>query len=83
MLNYVCVQAGYPSDSFRNDFAPLVRAVCEKWGVHCLDLVDNAEFNTEFDASANAHTYDDVHANTEGYVVLAKYIAPWLEEIFG
>ena len=83
MLNYVCVQAGYPSDAFRNDFAPLIRAVCEKWGVHCLDLVDNAEFNTEFDASANAHTYDGVHANTEGYVVLTKYIAPWLEEIFG
>lgn len=83
VLNYVCVQAGYPSDAFRNDFAPLARAACEKWGVHCLDLVDNAEFNAEFDATANVHTYDGVHANTEGYVVLTKYIASWLEEIFG
>ena len=82
VLNYVCVQAGYPSDSFRNDFAPLARAVCEKWGVHCLDLVDNAQFNEEFDATANIHTYDGVHANTAGYNVLTKYIAPWLESIF-
>ena len=82
VLNYVCVQAGYPSDAFRNDFAPLARQACEKWGVRCLDLVDNSQFNAEFDASANVHTYDGVHANTEGYVVLTKYIAPWLEEIF-
>lgn len=83
VLNYVCVQAGYPSDSFRNDFAPLARAACEKWGVHCLDLVNNDAFNAEFDASANVHTYDGVHANTAGYNVLTKYIAPWLESIFG
>lgn len=82
VLNYVCVQAGYPSDSFRNDFAPLARAACEKWGVHCLDLVDNEAFNAEFDATANVHTYDGVHANTAGYNVLTKYIAPWLESIF-
>ena len=81
ILNYVCVQAGYPSDAFRNDFAPLARAACEKWGVHCLDLVDNDAFNAEFDATAPVHTYDGVHANTEGYVVLTKYIAPWLEDI--
>ena len=81
ILNYVCVQAGYPSDTFRNEFAPLARAACEKWGIHCLDLVDNTEFNAEFDATANVHTYDGVHPNTEGYVVLTKYIAKWLEEI--
>jgi methylenetetrahydrofolate--tRNA-(uracil-5-)-methyltransferase len=81
VLKYVCVQAGYPSDAFRNDFAPLARQACEKWGVHCLDLVDNEAFNAEFDATAPVHTYDGVHANTEGYVVLTKYIAPWLEEI--
>ena len=82
VLNYVCVQAGYPSDSFRNDFAPLARAACEKWGVYCLDLVDNEAFNAEFDATANVHTYDGVHANTAGYNVLTKYIAPWLESVF-
>ncbi len=82
VLNYVCVQAGYPSDAFRNDYAPLARAACEKWGVNILDLVDNAEFNAEFDASSGVHTYDGVHANTAGYNVLTKYIAPWLESVF-
>lgn len=82
VLNYVCVQTGYPSDAFRNDFAPLARAACEKWDVHLLDLVDNDAFNTEFDATANIHTYDGVHANTAGYNVLTKYIAPWLESVF-
>lgn len=81
ILNFVCVQAGYPSDTFRNEFAPLARQACEKWDIHCLDLVDNSEFNAEFDASAGVHTYDGVHPNTEGYVVLTKYIAQWLEEI--
>ena len=81
ILNYVCVQAGYPSDTFRNEFAPLARATCAKWGIHCLDLVDNSEFNAEFDATANVHTYDGVHPNTEGYVVLTKHIAAWLEEV--
>ncbi len=82
VLNYVCVQAGYPSDTFRNDFAPLARAACEKWGIHCLDLVDNEGFNGEFDATADVHTYDGVHANTAGYNVLTKYIAAWLMDIF-
>ena len=81
ILNYVCVQAGYPSDNFRDVFAPLAREACAKWGIHCLDLVDNDAFNAEFDASAGVHTYDGVHPNTEGYVVLTKYIATWLEEV--
>ena len=82
VLNYVCVQNGYPSDTFRNEFAPLARAACEKWDVHCLDLVDNDAFNAEFDATANVHTYDGVHANTAGYNVITKYIVPWLENVF-
>jgi tryptophan synthase beta subunit len=42
----------------------------------------DAEFNAEFDATAGVHTYDGVHANTAGYNVITKYIAPWLESVF-
>ena len=81
VLNYVCVQAGYPSDTFRDVYAPLARAACAKWDIHCLDLVDNATFNAEFDATANVHTYDGVHPNQPGYDVLTAYIADYLEDV--
>ena len=82
ILNYVCVQNGYPGYNFRNNFAPLAREACEKWDVHCLDLVDNDVFNAEFDATAGVHTYDGVHPNTAGYNVLTKYITQWVEDTF-
>ena len=79
VLNYTCVQNGYPQDVWINDYAPLARAACEKWDIPYLDLVDHAEFTAEFDATSGVHTYDGVHANTEGYNVITKYLAPWLE----
>lgn len=81
ILNYACVYSDFPTDTFINDFAPLARAACEKWDVHCLDLVDNPAFNEEFDVTAGVHTYDGVHANIGGYKVITKYVAPWIEEI--
>ena len=81
ILNYVCVQAGYPSDTFRDVYAPLAREACAKWDILCLDLVDNDAFNAEFDATANVHTYDGVHPNKPGYDVLTAYIADYLEDV--
>ena len=72
ILNYACVGGDYPTDTFINDFAPLARAACEKWGVHCLDLVADEAFLAEFDATAAVHTYDGIHANIEGYKVITK-----------
>ena len=80
ILNYVCVQPGYPSNAFSNDFAPLARQACAKWNVHCLDLVDNAAFNAEFDATAGIHTYDGVHPNKSGYDVLTSHIVSFMED---
>lgn len=81
ILNYACVYSDYPTQTHIEEFAPLARAACEKWGVHCLDLVDNESFEAEFDVTAGVHTYDGVHANIDGYKVISKYVAPWLEEI--
>ena len=81
ILNYVCVQNGYPSDTFRDVYAPLAREACAKWDIHCLDLVDNDAFNAEFDATANVHTYDGVHPNKPGYDVLTAYIVDYLEDV--
>lgn len=81
ILNYACVYSDYPTQTHIEVFAPLAREVCKKWGVYCLDLVGNEAFLQEFDVTAGVHTYDGVHANIDGYKVISKYVAPWLESV--
>lgn len=83
ILNYNCAGAGFNSDKFRDEFAPIARAACEKWDVYCLDLVDNAAFTAAFSATAGSHTYDGVHANQAGYEVLTTYISQWMGSMIG
>ena len=81
ILNYTCHESIYPSETFETEFAPLARAACEKWNVPYLDLVTNDAFTAEFDVTAGVHTYDGCHANTEGYTLITKYLAPFLIEV--
>ena len=83
ILNYNCAGSGFDSAKFRDVFAPLARAACEKWDVYCLDLVNNDAFTAEFSATAGSHTYDGVHANQAGYEVLTSYISRWMGQMIG
>ena len=57
------------------------KQACEKWGVHCLDLVNNTDFLAEFDVTSGVHTFDGLHPNKEGYDIITPYVVSWLEEV--
>lgn len=61
----------------------MARAVCEKWEIPYLDLVNNVAFNAEFSSAIGSHTYDGVHANQAGYDILTNYIAPFMGSLTG
>ena len=72
----------FEKDTYLNEFIPRVKQACEKWGVHCLDLVNNAPFLEEFDPTSGVHTYDGLHANKEGYDIITPYVVEFLEDVF-
>ena len=73
--------SSFQKTAYLEEFVPLAREACQKWGVHLLDLVDNPHFRAEFDDTLGVHTYDGLHPNTEGYHVITPYVVSWLEEV--
>ncbi|MBR5570783.1 MAG: SGNH/GDSL hydrolase family protein [Oscillospiraceae bacterium] len=82
ILNFVPDWSSFRETEYLNDFIPQAKKACEKWGVHCLDLVDNDPFLAEFDVSADVHTFDGLHPNKEGFDVITPYVVSFLESIF-
>ena len=74
ILNYICYSTEIDGVRFRDEFAPLAKAICEKWGITCVDLTDNTEIN----ALRGVHTYDGVHGNDVGYELVMRELAPAL-----
>ena len=82
ILNFVPDWSSFRKTEYLNDFIPQAKKACEKWGVHCLDLVDNDPFLAEFDVTADVHTFDGLHPNKEGFDVITPYVVSFLESIF-
>ena len=79
ILNYICYSTEIDGVRFRDEFAPLAKAICAKWGVTCVDLTDNTEIN----ALRGVHTYDGVHGNDVGYELVMRELAPVLVSMCG
>ena len=69
------------SDRWLNEFIPLAKDVCEKWGVSCLSLPDTEPFIQLFNSNFGAHTTDTVHSNVAGYELIMEYLPQWMESI--
>ena len=82
VLTYVPTWNTFYKDAYLNEFAPRARQACEKWGVHCLDLVDNDPFLAEFDPTSGVHTFDGLHPNKEGFDIITPYVVSLLESVF-
>ena len=80
ILNFVPNWSSFRKTEYVNDFVPLAKQACEKWGVHCLDLVNNTVFLAEFDVTADVHTFDGLHPNKAGFDVITPYVVTLLEE---
>ena len=74
VINYIGYSSSWDGVAFRDQFAPLAKSICEKWGVSYLDLSTDTEFNGLY----GVHTYDGVHGNDVGYELLMRKMAPWL-----
>lgn len=59
-----------------DDFVKLAKAVCDKWSIPYIDLDAISGFSTEFKPSN--HLADNIHPNSSGYDILAKYIGDWM-----
>ena len=73
--------SSFQKTAYLEEFAPLVREACQKWGVHLLDFVDHPQFHAEFDDTTGVHTYDGLHPNTAGYHIITPYVVSWLEDV--
>ena len=74
VINYFGYSSSWDGVAFRDQFAPLAKQICEKWGVAYLDLTTDTEFNGLY----GVHTYDGVHGNDVGYELIMRKMAPWL-----
>ena len=82
VITYNCLESSFDSKAYAEQFVPLAKAVCDKWDVPYLDLVNNEEFNAEFNVMPGKHTYDGVHGNDIGYDLCMRQIAPWMLSMF-
>ena len=80
IILYLPNWTSFYKDAYVNDFLPLAKQACEKWGVHVLDLTSNSAFLEEFDVTAEVHTFDGLHANKEGFDIITPYVVSMLEE---
>ena len=54
---------------------------CEKWEIPYLDLYHDAKFNnTVFKTNTKTYLSDGIHMNSNGYDLISKYIAAWMED---
>lgn len=53
---------------FIGDYFEVGKEICKKWGIPYLDIYNEVDFDTV------RYTVDGIHANAEGYDVLAPYI---------
>jgi lysophospholipase L1-like esterase len=65
-------------------YVKVARQICEKWGVSCLDLYDDHNFNEDvLKVSTKEHLLDYLHPNDSGYDLLAPKIGAWMEKMGG
>lgn len=60
---------------FSGDYFEVGKAICEKWGIPYLDTYNEMELDTV------RYTVDGIHANKEGYDVLAPYINAFMPKL--
>ncbi len=70
---------------YSKKFVDTVKAVCEKWGVHYLNMFEDEAFNDLIDTDNTASAYldktDMLHLNEAGYELTAPYVAAWMESL--
>lgn len=57
------------------------KKICSKYGIPYLDLYDNEAFQAAFKNYTSENLADGIHPNSEGYEVLAAFIAPFMAEV--
>lgn len=77
------VKTGYLLDHM-NDYVNMTKKICDKWGVHYLDLFSDDELTEKLHPkNANGqylptYVYDFVHPSSEGYNILYPYIEDFM-----
>ena len=70
---------------YTQEFVDAAIKVCEKWGVHYLNMFNDASFNELIDVANESSAYldnaDMLHLNAAGYALTAPYIAAWMETL--
>ncbi|MBQ9079854.1 MAG: SGNH/GDSL hydrolase family protein [Clostridia bacterium] len=61
----------------------LAAQICEKYGVHYINLYDNEELNDQLVTTTTKYLPDTLHPNGAGYDIITKYIRSELEVFYG
>ena len=56
------------------DYVAMAKAVCQKWGISCLDLYNDAAVTAKL-----SYYSDNIHLDAAGYDATAPVIAAWME----
>ena len=63
------------------EYLEAAREVCEMYGVHYIDLYNNAELNEKLEHDTLNYIEDHVHPNKPGYDIVTPYIQAELERV--
>lgn len=63
------------------EYMALVKQICQKWEVSCLDLWNDQALNDLLHGDTDAYLSDSLHVNPDGYEVLDGYIVDWFQAL--
>lgn len=86
IVGYICTfsmpSASYGSVSNMTAYYAAAKQICEKWGVHCLDLYNNTEFCRDvLQTHTTTYMADHVHPNGAGNDLIYPLIEEWMKSL--
>lgn len=87
MIGYICTfsmpsATNYGYVSNMDAYYAVAKQICEKWGVYCLDLYNNAEFcKNVLQTDSTIYLSDHVHPNGAGVDLVYPIIEDWMKSL--
>lgn len=78
LINFKAPSCPHGSISDMRAYAEMAKKICEKWGIACFDMYNHQEITKALVFHTTAYTTDFIHPNSEGYDILAPYIANFM-----
>ncbi len=70
---------GYAKDM--SPYFDKAKELCEKYGIHFIDLYNNKELNDKLETTTTKYLPDTLHLNAAGYDIITPYIITELEKV--